>query len=364
MILYSKTIQSFISRLLTYSKEILEEEVGAKFFRTRFLYNKYYYPLNFVVFEKKNTLGYFEAGTYRIGINKSLMYQAKEKVLKDILRHEIAHYLCHIHYPNAPHPHGEEFHTICRKFKWSEEVSDAKIELMETNEQIAGDLRSEEMMEKVKKLLTLASSDNPHEAELATLKANQLILKHNLQFLDSSTSFEDTLYTSRVYTSPRNNAKMQAVYEILKQFVVYPVFNYGKEEVYLEVSGSKMNVEIAEYVSTFLERELENLWLHNKNAHGLSGKIAKNSFFLGVSQGYKQKQDEFKNAQEPITQKQLVKLEAELYEQVREFYPRLSSIASDRKQDVQSLLKGTLAGKNLNIKTGLGGKLAKLLTQR
>lgn len=363
MILYSKTIQSFISRLLTYSKEILEEEVGAKFFRTRFLYNKYYYPLNFVVFEKKNLLGYFEAGTFRIGINKSLMYQAKEKVLKDIIRHELAHYLCHIHYPNAPHPHGEEFKSVCHLFNWDSDVSDAKIELMETNEQITGDLQSEALMTKVKKLLTLASSDNPHEAELATLKANQLILKHNLQFVDTSTSFEDVLYTERVYSAVRNSAKMQAVYEILKQFMVYPVFNYGKDQVYLEVSGSKLNVEIAEYVSTFLERELENLWLHNKQLHGLSGKIAKNSFFQGVSVGYKQKQNEFKDAQEPLMLKQLIKIEAELFSQVREFYPRLGSITQDRQQDVKSLLKGTLAGKNLSIKTGLGGKLAKLITR-
>lgn len=363
MILYSKTIQSFISRLLTYSKEILEEEVGAKFFRTRFLLNKYYYPLNFVVFERKNVLGYFEAGTYRIGINKILMYQAKEKVLKDILRHEIAHYLTHIYYPQAATIHGREFHEVCARFKWDGDVSDAKIELMEENENIVGDLKTEELLTKVKKLLTLAESDNPHEAELATLKANQLILKHNLQFIDTTTSFEDVLYTARVYEAIRNNAKMQAVYEILKTFMVYPVFNYGKDQVYLEVSGSKLNVEIAEYVATFLDRELENLWLHNKNLHGLSGKIAKNSFFQGVSVGYKQKQNEFRDAQEPITQKQLIKLEVDLHAQVREFYPRLASIGNQRQQDVKSLLKGTLAGKNLSIKTGLGGKLSKLLTR-
>lgn len=363
MIIYSKTVQSFIARLLTYSKEILEVEVGAKFFRTRFLFNKYYYPLNFVVFEKKNTLGYFEAGTYRIGINKILMYQAKEKVLKDILRHEIAHYLCHILAPQATQVHGIEFRDICRRFKWDDDVSDAKIELMTENENIVGDLQSEALMTKVKKLLSLAESDNPHEAEAATLKANQLILKHNLQFIDTTTSFEEVLYTLRVFEAPRNGAKMQAVYEILKTFMVYPVFNYGKDQVYLEVSGSKLNVEIAEYVSIFLERELENLWLHNKNLHGLSGKIAKNSFFLGVSQGYKQKQNEFRDAQEPITQKQLIKLEVDLRDQVKEFYPRLASIGHTRQQDVKSLIQGTLAGKNLSIKTGLGGKLTKLLTR-
>ncbi len=360
MILYSKTIQSFLSRLHTYSREILEEEVGAKFSRTRFLYNRYYYPLNLVVFEKEKVLGYFEAGTYRIALNKTLMYQAKVEVLKNILRHELAHYFTHIFYPDHQTPHGKEFHEVCRRFGWGHDVSDATIELMKENESLEGDLKTEELLNKVKKLLTLAQSDNPHEAELATLKANQLITKHNLQFVENENE-EFTLYTDRVYISKTNNAKMQAVYEILKTFMVFPVFNYGKDEVYLEVSGTKTNVEIAHYVATFLERELENLWEHNKRTFDLKGKIAKNSFFHGVGLGYTSKHQSFKQNLEVSEQKALIKIENNLKEQVREFYPRLSSVGNERQTDSRSLAKGAEAGRNLSIQAGLKGKLLKLL---
>jgi hypothetical protein len=360
VILHSKTIQTFISRLTSASREILEEEMGAKFLRTRFLYKNYYYPLNFVVFEKENTLAYFEPGTYRLGFNKKLMYEAKGEIIKDILRHELAHYFTHVFYPHHDSPHGKEFHKVCEEFGWGREVSDASIELIKENDKIEGDLKTEELLVKVKKLLTLAQSDNPHEAELATLKANQLILKHNLQYV-SIDQDEFTLYTDRVYESKTNNAKMQTVYEILKTFFVFPVLNYGKDSVYLEVSGTLTNVEIANYVATFLDRELENLWERNKLEHKLKGKVAKNSFFQGVSLGYTGKHQAMKNNLEVSEQKALIKIETDLKEKVREFYPRLSSVGSERQSDHKSLSKGLEAGKNLSIQAGLKGKLVKLL---
>lgn len=334
--------------------------MGAKFLRSRFLYKNYYYPLNFVVFEKKNTLAYFEPGTYRLGFNKTLMYEAKAEILKDILRHELAHYFTHVFYPHHETPHGKEFHEMCDKFGWKRNVSDASIELIKENEKIEGDLKTEELLTKVKKLLTLAKSDNPHEAELATLKANQLIMKHNLNFLPEEES-DYVLYTERVYESKTNNSKMQAVYEILKTFLVFPVLNYGKESVYLEVSGTLTNVEIAHYVASFLDRELDSLWEKNKVEHHLKGKVAKNSFFQGVSLGYTGKHQSMKNTLEVSEQKALVKIEADLKQKVREFYPRLSSVGSDRQSDHRSLSKGLEAGKNLSIQAGLKGKLLKLL---
>ncbi|MFZ4715706.1 MAG: SprT-like domain-containing protein [Bacteriovoracaceae bacterium] len=335
--------------------------MGAKFFRTRFLLNNYYYPLNFVVFEKEKLLAYFEPGTFRLGFNKKLMYEAKSDILKDILRHELAHYLTHIRFSDHEHAHGPEFHSVCERYGWGREVSDATIEIMKENEKIEGDLKTEDLMVKVKKLLTLAQSDNPHEAELATLKANQLILKHNLQYIADVNNDEEILYTARVYAAPRNSAKMQTVYEILRTFMVYPVFNYGKEEVYLEVSGSKTNVEIADYVAGFLERELEKLWEHNKEAHNLKGKVAKNSFFHGVGLGYKSKHQEFRSSVSSSDQKSLIKIEQDLVERVKAFYPRLSSVGSERQHDQEGLKRGHEAGKNLSIQAGIKGKLLKLL---
>ena len=114
MILFSQTTISFLNRVKSYSKEILEDEMGLTFKRKRFLYQGFYIPIEFVVFEHTNLLGSFDYHSYRIGLNKSLMLSAKSKVIKNIIRHEIAHLITYIDHGPLVDPHGLEFKNVCK----------------------------------------------------------------------------------------------------------------------------------------------------------------------------------------------------------------------------------------------------------
>ena len=212
---------------------------------------------------------------------------------------------------------------------------------------------------KIKKLLSLAESDNIHERELATLKANQLLLKHNINRYqlnkmnnnDLNEDEDEEICLKKVFEAKKTTAKMQAIYEILGCFLVQPVFNHGKGLVYLEVIGSRINVEFADYITQFLDFELENIWQFHKKEHSLKGIKAKNSFFKGVGKGYVDKiQIQHK---EVTTGNELVILKQELEQQVSKVYGRLSFSKTSAGTCHDSLSLGKSAGQALNIRKGL-----------
>jgi len=140
MRLYSKTIETFLTRVRATTRMILKEEMSLDVQKSRVLYNKILYPLNIIVFEDQSRLGYFDTRTYELGLSKKLMYLAYEEVLCNIIRHELAHFLCHIKFGNRV-VHGEEFHELCRSFGWGAEVYGAYANLELENAKI--DLPSE-----------------------------------------------------------------------------------------------------------------------------------------------------------------------------------------------------------------------------
>lgn len=349
MKVYSETIFSFIDKCELMLKDILKKESDLRVRRKRFEFNGYLYPIDVIVFEGKS-LGYFDSNHYQIGINKALVFQAKDKVLKDILRHELAHYLTFLNHGADVQAHGSEFQQICKKHSWPSEVSKASMDLGSAN-LVEGDIASEKILNKVKNLLKLAESSNPHEAELATIKANQLLLKHNLNYTGQSQ--DEYLYVKKILSQKRKDAKISALYDIIRHFMVKPVLTYGKNEVSLEVTGSKTNLELAEYVVGFLNEELERLWLGFKKEHSLKGIKAKNSFFYGVAKGYDAK---IQNAQASFSTEEsraLTIISNALDVQVQRIYNRLSSTSSSSRRDNNSFNLGKKAGSSLNINKGV-----------
>lgn len=362
MFIYSETVNTFLARVRSYAKEILEREMHLKISRSRLFYRGVFYPINFVVYEGPN-LGYWDYRSYQIGINKRVMLSAKTDVIKDILRHELAHMFMTYSQGNELTPHSPEFRVLCRSFGWGENVYAARTTLENENQKIEGDIASEKLIEKIKKLLSLASSSNAHEAELATIKANELLLKHNLEKLSLTRKDEEEVWVKRVLTGTRNNARLHAIYEILQNFFVAPVFNYGKGVIYLEVTGTRTNVELADYVANFLEHELERLFeVYQKEHSVMKGKRAKNSFMKGIAEGYVEK---IKSAQKEVSQnlssaKDLIVLEQDLKRQVHLAYSRLGSTSVSRSDDAYSKGLGKKAGHSLSIHGAISKGVSKI----
>jgi hypothetical protein len=233
MFLHSETISVFISRVRSLVREIVNNEMGLKMERSRIYSKGILYPLTIVVFEDHSRLGYFDSRSFELGLSKKLMYLAKDEVIKNILRHELAHFVCYLKYGPLL-MHGEEFHNICRQFGWGSEVYGAYANLDFENNRVQDENeKTQKLLLRLKKLLALASSDNAHERELATLKANQLLLEHNLDLTKSHSLGEEVVYVKRVLSAVRKSTKHVAIYEILKTFFVSPVFNHGRGIFYL-----------------------------------------------------------------------------------------------------------------------------------
>lgn len=359
MLIYSETSKVFIERVREEIRALflleIEPILPLKFNRSRILYKNFQFPLSIVVFEDNTRLGYFDYRYYEIGISKRLMYQAFDSVLRNIIRHELAHYIAYLLY-GADLGHGEKFNQLCRDLNWGEEVfraySNLELENLEVTKVNNANL---ELMNKIKKLLALASSDNVHESEMATMKANQLLLDYNLKMVNVEHQNETEVFVKRVLESSKKNAKHLAIYEILKTFYVSPVFNHGKKNIYLEIVGSLENVEIAEYVANFLDLELDRLWraTQKENSH-LKGIVAKNSFFRGLARGYVEKIEFFNKKTYSNDSKAIIAIKENLNQNLKMVYSRLSSSYSkDLKNNSEAQRQGMSAGKNLSIKAGL-----------
>lgn len=343
MRIYSENIFSFIYKCEDHMKKIINAETPFRFAKSRIHINNMMYPLKIIIFPHSGQLGFFCAESFKIGLNECLMYQAKEHVLKNIIRHELAHFFCHVLYENQDRPHGMIFKQLCLQYKWDQAVSKASMNIDMENNRYVGNLDSEKLIIKIKNLLKLAESDNEHEASLATLKANQLLLKHNLKNikLDNSLTYVDTVYESKRY-----NSKMSSIYKILEHFMVRPIIVYKTNSVTIEVTGKKENIELASYLAGFLDMEFERLWFSKKHLKGLR---AKNSFFTGIALGFCEKLNLAKNSFSEEESKSLTKISNDLSLIHKKIHQGMSNFGSSRTNDHNALINGKEAGKNLNI---------------
>lgn len=359
MQVYNSVIFSFIAKVTVFAKEILANEACVDVKRNRFQIDKHLYPLKIVVFTGQNKIGYFEQSTYQIGLNENLIYETRDHIIKDILRHELAHYLTFIEYPNAL-THGVEFKEICSSNNWDRSISKSSMDIKEYKKDVVANLENERTLSKVKKLLQLASSTNKNEAELATIKANQLLLKHNLQ--ESKLNIdEESFYIKRLLFSKKRNSKMSAIYDILTTFYVNPVLRYAKDGVYLEVCATKLNIELSDYVVAFLDSTLDNLWLTAKDQKGLKGLKAKNSFFHGLAKGYESKINNVHSNLDPSQKMALTLFKKKSSHRIKQIYKSLSSTSTSSSIDQNAYVSGKKAGISLTINKGIKTSSNKLI---
>lgn len=350
---YSKKIITFIHEIKGIIKDVLSKEVFLKVVGERF-YDRVQsssYPINVVIYNNKSMLGYFTADFYELGFHELLMHSGKER-LRNIIRHELAHYMIFINHGPNIQSHGSEFRAFCQRMGWSEEVYSA-IELVDGSAGIPL-VEDSSILRRVQKLMALASSSNANEAEQAMIKSQQLLLKHNIDSKYMENDDEEKIFLKRILKEKRENAKMRAIARILKTFFVSVVYTRGGDFTYLEVVGNAVNVEIADYVAGFLHTELDKLWSHTQRQHkGLKGIVAKNSFFFGIAKGYCNKIDALKQEYHHDIANALMVIEKKLVEAQAMVYPRLTFSKSNSSYCHASSSLGEQVGKQLNINPGL-----------
>ena len=201
--------------------------------------------------------------------------------------------------------------------------------------------------------MALATSSNENEAEQAMIKSQQLLLKHNIESKYIEGEEEEKIFLKRMMKQKKENAKMRSIAKILETFFVNIVYHRGGDFTYLEILGNAVNIEIAEYVAAFLDCELDKLWKHAQQHANLKGKIAKNSFFLGLAKGYCNKIQALKREYNSDVTNGLMVIEKKLMDARAMVYQRLTSNKSSASYCRESSALGEQMGRQLNIRPAL-----------
>src|SRR5262249_50986261 len=134
--------------------------------------------------------------------------------------------------------------------------------------------REARVLGRIAKLLALAQSQNRHEAEAAMARAQELMLKHNLEAPPRHGAYGFRHLgapTGRISEAERTLANLLGDHFFVEVIWV-PVWRarQGKRGSVLEVCGTAVNLEMAAYVYDFLMATADRLWDDYKRAQRLS----------------------------------------------------------------------------------------------
>lgn len=267
----------------------------------------FYGKLRRPVFELMTTdgiLGRWHRSTRTMGLNRALIFEQPWWMVTEVMKHELAHqFVDEVLGVRDETAHGPAFRAVCqdlridaRAFGMPRNPSSPTSEEPEAIEASGPELGADadgRIIERISRLLRLASSSNQNEAEAATIAARRLMLKHNL----------DASATARRYTFRQLGRPSMRILEparVLARILVDHFFvealwvhvyraREGKYGKVLEVFGTASNLAIAEYVYTFLTNASEALWRAHQQSLGTRSNRDRLSFLAGVMHGFRQK---------------------------------------------------------------------------
>ena len=233
-------------------------------------------------------LGRWIPGERVIELSRQMVLERPWGEAMEVFKHEVAHqFVDEVLGIRDESPHGPTFQRVCRE-RGIDARSSGRPRPGET-----GDESTARLVDKVRRLLALASSQNQHEAELAMQRARELMLKHALEVDGAGRS-----YVFRYLGRPqqRKSRAEKLVGALLAEFFfvkviwTYAYAPYKKRwERILEVSGTPENVEMAEYVHAFLLEAAGRLWDEARARHPGIGRGDRVAFMAGVINGFRDK---------------------------------------------------------------------------
>jgi hypothetical protein len=252
-------------------------------------------------------------------------------------------------------PHGEEFQRACR-------LLDLDLSPRRVRERPAAEQR---VLDKVRKLLNLAESPNPHEAQAAAAAANRLLLRFNLSTGDTR---EPNAHAFRWIGTPvaRVPLEKKLLSGILQDFFfVRCIWVSTREAVsdrpvtVLEVVGRHHNLDIAEYAHDYIEQSLDRLWeRYGAELEPEQGRRkARHDYRSGVLIGFR----EHLQAQQRQERQEsgLVWLgDPQLETLLRRRYPHTGRLSGGSVRLGDAHRAGLSHGRELRIRPGVGGSAA------
>lgn len=313
----------------------------------------------FALDEASSRLGRWEATSRTIGISTEHLLTATWLDVELTVRHEMAHQIvCELFdSPHAP-PHGQLFARACAMLKIDSSPRAAAVEIPPETQRV---------LDRVRKLMKLGQSPNPHEAQAAVAAANRLLLRHNVDLADAEQGAKRAAgHTWRWLGRPRGRVGLdhRLISSILNEhFFVSCVWVRtsrpadDRDVRVLEVMGSPHNLDLAEYVHAYLHRTLDDLWARYRAARAAGsrrgGNALRNEYRVGVLMGFR---DHLREVQVSAREEEgLVWLgDPALEEFVSYRYPRLRTMRRSSYRHGDAHDAGRADGRELRIRPGMG----------
>lgn len=238
----------------------------------------------FEIREMESRWGAWHGDRKLLVMNSRLMRTTTWPCIREVLRHEMAHQFADEVFLAAETSHGDQFREACRLLNADPRASGSLPSIHQWIHEHGG--AADPRVERVRKLLALASSPHPHEAEAAMLKAHELMIRFNIDPLRSA----ESEYVSMCIGSPavRHTTADDALAAILRDFyfvetIYVPIIvpKMMKRGKILEISGTGSNVRMAAYIHDFLGRSI----LEQAAAKGIKLKRVRNDYATGFLKG-------------------------------------------------------------------------------
>lgn len=311
-------------------------------------------PPAFALLEGAVTLGTWTPEGRTIGLTRALVFDRPWDEVLEVLKHEMAHQFAHeVLGARDERSHGAGFAFACAKFGIDPSATGP---VRPTQGPV--DPARRKAVERIHKLLALAASPNQNEAEAAMRAARRKMLEHHIDTPGAS----PTGYTTR-HVGPVK-ARFHAWEKILggllgEHFFVRPIWvktfvaSEGLEGDVLEISGSPEDLEVAEYVHSFLTATGERLWSAHKRAARITSDRDRLRFLAGVMSGFNAKLVEGRQAEQVAG---LVWVgDPGLEDYVDQRHPRLRSVGI-RVSGAGGFTEGRSAGRNIVLHKGVPSK--------
>ena len=215
-------------------------------------------------------LGTWAAVGRTLQIDRDFALKAEWTAVREVLLHEMAHQFVDETYSLRDEtPHGPTFQAVCARFGIDGRASSVP-GTGAANPDSGG--ATPKIVERVRKLLALATSANQHEAEAAMNAAQALLLRYNLDALGTS----GTRIECRTLGEPglRHSEEEKLLASIVtKHFFVKAIWirvylqDRSAWGTVLEVCGTHENVEMSAYVHHFLQETTVRLWEQHGAGH-------------------------------------------------------------------------------------------------
>jgi hypothetical protein len=244
-------------------------------------------PPVIVLGDTARRLGQWTRATRTLELSRSMVLTKPWLEVTSVLEHEMAHqFVDEILQVRDESAHGPTFARVCAERGIDARAAGVPVES-------TAEVEVDRALDKIRKLLALAGSDNQNEAEIAMRRAHELMLRYNIEAAHAEQRYE----VRHIGTpSLRANPVEADIVGLLSEFFFVEVIRIaiylpreGKHAHVYEVMGTRANVEMAVHVFQFLMATADRLWRENRTDARVKSGRDRFAYQSGVIRGFREK---------------------------------------------------------------------------